>query len=138
MACPHDNWEDLPSVMTAEEVAGWLRFNIKTVYQRLHKGDIKGFKVGNEWRINKMSLRPNRTVRQEKRAEIREDFDGMQKAKILAIDAAFARQNMWCNPFDEERQPMLHAEWLYMFKKMSADLRRREEELNNELECQAS
>ena len=44
-------------VHTVEEVAKILRVSEATVRSLLERGELKGFKVGNQWRINDEDLR---------------------------------------------------------------------------------
>lgn len=48
--------DDLPSILTPNEVAEILCLHINTVYNLLHQGKIQGFRVGKSWRIHKKAL----------------------------------------------------------------------------------
>lgn len=43
--------EKLDSVVTVKELAEFLKINPMTVKRALQSGKLKGFKIGNEWRI---------------------------------------------------------------------------------------
>ena len=47
---------DFPVVLTAKEVAEKLRVSEDTIKEELEKGQIQGFKIGDEWRIVKDEL----------------------------------------------------------------------------------
>jgi nitrogen PTS system EIIA component len=38
-------------MLTAQELAAYLRVNRSTVYRLLKKGQLPGFRIGNEWRF---------------------------------------------------------------------------------------
>lgn len=44
-------------LLNAVEVARYLRLNPDVVRRMLQRGDIKGFKAGNRWRVTPESLR---------------------------------------------------------------------------------
>lgn len=48
--------EELPVVMTFEEVREYLFIGRNTLLDLLHSGDLKGKKIGNKWRIKKENL----------------------------------------------------------------------------------
>lgn len=50
-------------VLTAEEVADYLKINIRTVYKLLESGELRGIKVGRIWRIAESAV--NEFVRGE-------------------------------------------------------------------------
>lgn len=41
----------MEKILTAEEVADYLKINIRTVYKLLETGEIRGVKIGRIWRI---------------------------------------------------------------------------------------
>lgn len=43
--------EKLDDVVTVKELADFLKINIETIKRALQSGKLKGFKVGNEWRM---------------------------------------------------------------------------------------
>ncbi len=43
--------EKLDDVVTVKELADFLKVNIETIKRALKSKKLKGFKVGNEWRI---------------------------------------------------------------------------------------
>jgi excisionase family DNA binding protein len=47
---------ELPAIMTAEEVAKFLRLPLKTTRGLLHDGTLKGKKIGKHWRVTKENL----------------------------------------------------------------------------------
>lgn len=44
---------DLPAVLTFEEARDFLYIGRNTLLNLLHNKELKGFKVGNQWRIRK-------------------------------------------------------------------------------------
>lgn len=44
------------SVLTISEVAEVLRLHPTTVYRLVKRGELPGFKIGGNWRINRASL----------------------------------------------------------------------------------
>jgi excisionase family DNA binding protein len=46
----------LPELMTIEDVMKYLRKSRTTVYKLLREGDLKGIKVGRDWRVKKDDL----------------------------------------------------------------------------------
>ena len=50
------NEDEMPSVLTLEEARDYLFVSRNTLMSLLHAGIIKGFKVGNRWRIRKEDL----------------------------------------------------------------------------------
>lgn len=42
--------------LTAQEVADRLRVSIQTIIRELKSGELKGSKVGNQWRIRKSDI----------------------------------------------------------------------------------
>jgi excisionase family DNA binding protein len=58
-----------PEVLLPEEVAKILRINVQTVLIKLKKKELKGFKVGSYWRINKADLDKYRGLRRAYEAE---------------------------------------------------------------------
>lgn len=44
-------------MLTIEDVAKELRVNKVTIYRKLLNGEIKGIKVGNQWRIDEKELK---------------------------------------------------------------------------------
>jgi excisionase family DNA binding protein len=47
---------DIKSVLTVSEVAEILRLHSTTIYRLVKRGDLPGFKLGGNWRINRASL----------------------------------------------------------------------------------
>ena len=45
-----------PGVYTLEEVAVILKVSTKTLKKLIEKGEMKAFRVGNRWRVNKIDL----------------------------------------------------------------------------------
>jgi len=43
-------------IMTAEEVAQYLKLNKITVYKYANEGKIPGIKIGNRWRFNREKI----------------------------------------------------------------------------------
>lgn len=48
--------EDFGDIMTPQDVALYLKVTDNCVTTHIRKGDLKGFKVGNNWRIKKIDL----------------------------------------------------------------------------------
>jgi excisionase family DNA binding protein len=48
--------EKLPDIMTPKELAEVLHVNEMTVKRAIYRGDLKGFKVGRDWRIDKKEV----------------------------------------------------------------------------------
>jgi len=48
--------ETLKGVLTISEVAEVLRVHPTTIYRLLKLGDLPGFKIGGNWRVNRASL----------------------------------------------------------------------------------
>ncbi len=48
--------DNLPDVMTVEEVAKFLRVNKKTVYDAAKRGDIPAKKIGRVYRFSRMAV----------------------------------------------------------------------------------
>jgi excisionase family DNA binding protein len=46
-----NSMEQQSKIFTADEVANMLRVHRVTVIRLIKKGDIKGFKVGDQWRV---------------------------------------------------------------------------------------
>jgi PTS system nitrogen regulatory IIA component len=44
-------------VLTVEEVANYLRIDIRTVYRLAKKGDIPCIKIGRQWRFNRDDIK---------------------------------------------------------------------------------
>ena len=47
------NENELPAILTFAEAVEYLYIGRNTLLKLLHNGTIKGFKVGNRWRIKK-------------------------------------------------------------------------------------
>lgn len=50
------NENELPAILTFAEAVEYLYIGRNTLLKLLHNGTIKGFKVGNRWRIKKEDL----------------------------------------------------------------------------------
>jgi excisionase family DNA binding protein len=48
--------QELGRVLTINEVAAIFRVHPTTIYRLVRRGDLPGFKIGGNWRINKASL----------------------------------------------------------------------------------
>jgi excisionase family DNA binding protein len=46
----------MSSIMTLEEVAGYLRVHPSTVYRMVKNHSIPAFKIGSDWRFNRESI----------------------------------------------------------------------------------
>ncbi|MGA7870096.1 MAG: helix-turn-helix domain-containing protein [Candidatus Binatus sp.] len=47
---------ELSSLLTIQEVAEVLRTHPTTIYRLIRRGELPGFKIGGNWRINRASL----------------------------------------------------------------------------------
>lgn len=47
---------ELDKVLTINEVAEILRMHSTTIYRLVKRGELPGFKIGGNWRINRASL----------------------------------------------------------------------------------
>jgi len=43
-------------VLTAGEVAAYLRVSLSTIYRLLKTGDLPAFKIGSDWRFNRLHI----------------------------------------------------------------------------------
>lgn len=43
-------------VLTAGEVAAYLRVSLSTIYRLLKTGDLPAFKIGSDWRFNRVHI----------------------------------------------------------------------------------
>jgi excisionase family DNA binding protein len=43
-------------VLTVAEVAAFLRVNRSTVYKLIRRGELPAFKVGSDWRFNRVQI----------------------------------------------------------------------------------
>lgn len=50
-------WEELDPFMTPEEVGKVLKVSLSTVKRYLYNGELKGEKIGRQWRISRDALR---------------------------------------------------------------------------------
>lgn len=48
--------KEIPAIMTAEDVAKFLRLPLKTTRGLLHDGKLKGTKIGKHWRVTRENL----------------------------------------------------------------------------------
>jgi excisionase family DNA binding protein len=49
-------WSDLPLVLTSEQAAAVLQLTRRTITNMLDRGDLRGAKIGKEWRISRAEL----------------------------------------------------------------------------------
>lgn len=49
-------WSDLPLVLTSDQAAAVLQLTRRTVANMLDRGDLRGVKIGKEWRISRAEL----------------------------------------------------------------------------------
>ncbi|GIV69220.1 helix-turn-helix domain-containing protein [Caldilinea sp.] len=49
-------WSDLPLVLTSEQAAAVLQVTRRTITNMLDRGDLRGVKIGKEWRISRSEL----------------------------------------------------------------------------------
>jgi len=61
----HNIWEGLmdSEFLTAEEVAGYLRLPLSTVYKLVQDKRLPGFKVGKHWRFRRVAF--NEWIKQQ-------------------------------------------------------------------------
>jgi len=50
------NNDDVSKLMTPIELANYLGIGRNLAYQLLKDGDIKGFKIGNQWKVSKLAV----------------------------------------------------------------------------------
>ena len=48
--------EPINEVLTAGEVASYLRVSLSTIYRLLKSGDLPAFKIGSDWRFNRTHI----------------------------------------------------------------------------------
>src|SRR6516165_7539897 len=48
--------EPVNEVLTAGEVANYLRVSLSTIYRLLKSGDLPAFKIGSDWRFNRVHV----------------------------------------------------------------------------------
>ena len=48
--------EPINEVLTAGEVASYLRVSLSTIYRLLKSGDLPAFKIGSDWRFNRLQI----------------------------------------------------------------------------------
>lgn len=49
-------WTELPLVLTSEQAAQVLQLTRRTITNMLDRGDLRGVKIGKEWRISRAEL----------------------------------------------------------------------------------
>ena len=49
-------FENLPDIVTLRELADFLKVNNMTIRRALLSGELKGFKVARDWRIEKKAI----------------------------------------------------------------------------------
>jgi excisionase family DNA binding protein len=47
---------DSPALLTASEVADLLRLNLQVVQRKLQAGEIPGYRIGRDWRVDRQQL----------------------------------------------------------------------------------
>lgn len=50
------HWSDLPLVLTSKQAAAVLQLKPRTVADLLDRGDLRGIKIGKEWRVSRAEL----------------------------------------------------------------------------------
>jgi excisionase family DNA binding protein len=48
--------EPVNEVLTAGEVANYLKVSLSTIYRLLKSGDLPAFKIGSDWRFNRVHI----------------------------------------------------------------------------------
>ena len=51
-----DSYSDSSDILSVSDVAEYLGVGKNLVYELLHKGLIKGFRMGSTWKISRMAL----------------------------------------------------------------------------------
>jgi excisionase family DNA binding protein len=46
----------MEEIYTPQEIADYLKVTLRTVYQWIHEGKLKSYKVGTLWRVHKSDL----------------------------------------------------------------------------------
>lgn len=49
-------WSDLPLVLTSDQAAAVLQVNRRTLTNMLDRGDLRGVKIGKEWRVSRTEM----------------------------------------------------------------------------------
>ena len=49
-------WSDLPLVLTSDQAAAMLQVKRRTIANMLDRGDLRGVKIGKEWRVSRAEL----------------------------------------------------------------------------------
>lgn len=49
-------WSDLPLVLTSDQAAAVLQLTRRTITNMLDRGDLRGVKIGKEWRVSRAEL----------------------------------------------------------------------------------
>ena len=49
-------WSDLPLVLTSDQAAVVLQLKRRTIANMLDRGDLRGVKIGKEWRVSRAEL----------------------------------------------------------------------------------
>ena len=55
-ATPVTNRDDMAILMTPPELAAYLGIGRNLAYQLLNDGAIKGFRIGNQWKVSKQAV----------------------------------------------------------------------------------
>jgi excisionase family DNA binding protein len=50
------HWTDLPLVLTSKQAAAVLQLKPRTIASMLDRGDLRGVKIGKEWRVSRAEL----------------------------------------------------------------------------------
>lgn len=53
----YENWDEVPLVLSVQQVADVLSVHLNTVKRLIARGELKAFKVGRALRIDKVDLR---------------------------------------------------------------------------------
>jgi excisionase family DNA binding protein len=46
----------LPSILTTEEVLGYLKVNPRTIYRLIRSGELPAIRIGRQWRFRRSDL----------------------------------------------------------------------------------
>ena len=80
--------EGLPELLTAKQVAAYLKLHEVTVLSFARKGKLPGFKVGREWRFRADDIRAWLAAREESHRQFVERFNALSDRLGEAIRAA--------------------------------------------------
>jgi len=77
--------EPINEVLTAGEVASYLRVSLSTIYRLLKSGDLPAFKIGSDWRFNRVHIE----AWLKSRAQMPELESGSDGRTSISVDPNF-------------------------------------------------